>query len=32
MKEFLSVSDAEKKAVLGKLEEEVEKLSGSSAR
>nr|GLL29443.1 probable protein disulfide-isomerase A6 [Ipomoea trifida] len=32
VKEFLSVSDAEKKAVLGKLEEEVEKLSGSSAR
>ncbi|XP_031132226.1 probable protein disulfide-isomerase A6 [Ipomoea triloba] len=32
VKEFLTVSDAEKKAVLGKLEEEVEKLSGSSAR
>ncbi|RAL50037.1 unnamed protein product [Cuscuta campestris] len=32
VKEFVSASDAEKKAVLGKLEEEVEKLSGSSKR
>lgn len=32
MKEFLSASDGEEKAVLKKLEEEADKLDGSSAR
>ncbi|CAH9106960.1 unnamed protein product [Cuscuta europaea] len=32
VKEFVSADDAEKKAVLGKLEEEIEKLSGPSRR
>ena len=32
MKEFVSAANDEKKAVLTKLEEEVEKLEGSTAR
>lgn len=32
MKEFLDAADDEKKVVLTKLEEEVEKLTGSTAR
>ena len=32
MKEFVSAGNEEKKAVFGRIEEEVEKLEGSTAR